>query len=119
IILEKCLNYLNDGISLRNINFSQSERKNILNFNFLTYKPVIYIANVDRHYKNNIYVQKLNEIGFRENSPVILHCFMNNGEFIANSQRTILHALIDNIMFFLKLNTFFTTNINMTRSWIY
>ena len=45
-VLNKCKNNLEANIPLRRISFSEDELKLLKNFNFLTIKPIIYVANV-------------------------------------------------------------------------
>ena len=45
--LEKSRNFLENGNSLRNLSYSQSQEDTIKTFNLLTYKPIIYVCNVD------------------------------------------------------------------------
>lgn len=117
--LKKCLNGLYNGLVLRNVKFSQTEIKNIQKYNFLTFKPVIYIANVNENYINNFHFEKLKKIGSRENSPVISYCADCSDKSKSSLNNNILNMLIKNIISLLQLQTFFTVNINMVRSWIY
>lgn len=120
-ILKKCLHGLYDGLTLRNMQFSKTEIVNIQKFNFLTFKPVIYFANVDKDNRDNIYLKKLKKIGFHENISVISHCCaINNDKSTSQLKQsnTILYMIANNIISLLQLNTFFTVNINMIKSWL-
>lgn len=119
-ILEKCLHGLYNGTALRNIQFSTMEIENVQKFNFLTFKPVIYIANVSEKYIDNVYLKKLQKIGFYEKSTVIPYCMLYTQtlQFQSNNKNYILNMIINHIISLLKLNTFFTVNINMVRAWM-
>lgn len=119
-ILNKCLRYLYAEICLRKKFFSPTEITYMQQFNFLTFKPIIYIANVNKNYINNIYFQELKQLGSHESIPVIPVCaVLQNSEHQLIDQKYILNTIINNILSLLKLNTFFTINANMAKSWIY
>lgn len=132
-VLNKCLINLYNGIVLRKVQFSYVEKINILKFNFLTLKPVIYVANIDMTYKNNIYLNKLNNIISSDEKQLIVSCcasslLLNNTDMnydcdhyvsdIINQRKYILKNIINNIFFVLNLHTFFTINASMIRAWI-
>ncbi|WP_159715490.1 redox-regulated ATPase YchF [Blochmannia endosymbiont of Camponotus nipponensis] len=126
--LKMCLGYLYDGVPLRKIYFSKTEKINIEKFNLLTIKPTIYIANIDEELvTNNEYLDKLRILASDEHMPLILCCTMS---FLLNNksdhttsytqqQSSILYDIVNVIFTMLNLRTFFTINLNMTRSWIY
>lgn len=119
-ILQQCLKYLYNGKMLRTIQFSKIENQYIQQFNFLTFKPVIYIANVNEHYINNNYFQELKLLGIHDSIPVIpFRAMVNNFSDQIEEQKHILNSIVNNILTLLKLNTFFTVNTKMIRSWIY
>lgn len=122
-LLETCLDKLYHGIMLRNIQFSQIEIKNIQKFNFLTFKPVIYIANVSQTYhNNNVYFKELKKIGYDFDIPIISYCGINNIQYLSQKKDNnfiLLNMIINNIMSLLKLSTFFTVNLNMIKAWIF
>lgn len=119
-ILKKCLHSLYNGIVLRKINFSNIEIEHIKELNFLTIKPIIYIANVDEKNINNIHFKKLQKIGLNENIPVIPYCAINSNKlkYQSNNNDYFLNTIINNIISLLQLNTFFTVNTNMARAWL-
>ena len=47
--LEKTRDLLEDGYSLRSFNYSESQVDVIKAFNLLSYKPIIYVCNVDEN----------------------------------------------------------------------
>lgn len=119
-ILEKCLTYLYDGIALRHIDFSKIEIAYIQQFNFLTFKPIIYIANVNENYINNNYFKELKTLSIHEQTSVIPFCgVVNVSKFKVVNQNNISNFIINNILSSLQLYTCFTVNVNMVRAWIY
>ena len=45
-VLKKCVDALTNNIPLRHLEFSEDELLQLKNFNFITLKPIIYVANV-------------------------------------------------------------------------
>ncbi|UDG80352.1 redox-regulated ATPase YchF [Candidatus Annandia pinicola] len=52
-LLETCLYNLENGKMLNTINFKEDERNYIKSINFLTFKPMLYVANNDENLINN------------------------------------------------------------------
>lgn len=133
LVLNKCLICLNNGVLLNTIHFSRIEQINIQKFNFLTFKPIIYIANTNKTYKNNLFLNKLNFLSSNKNKSIISCCasslllndfnFKNNHDNHINNiviqRKYILEKIIDNIFYLLNLHTFFTINTRVTRAWIF
>ncbi|URJ32551.1 redox-regulated ATPase YchF [Blochmannia endosymbiont of Camponotus sp.] len=127
-VLKKCLDYLYDGVFLRRVHFSKTERTHIEKFNFLTNKPIVYFANVDeKSVANNIYLNKLSAFASNDGIPLISCCAMlsllNNRDdhvkITMKPRTTILYDMVSAIFSVLDLCTFFTINLHMTRAWIY
>lgn len=129
-ILNKCLIYLNKGVLLHNILFSHVERIIIQEFDFLTFKPVIYVANVNFMDIKNIYLQKLKSIIVSHKNTLIVSCcavsllsYDSNAKdnYISDfvkQKKYVLKNIIKNIFYILDLHTFFTVNTHMARAWI-
>ncbi|URJ31063.1 redox-regulated ATPase YchF [Blochmannia endosymbiont of Camponotus sp.] len=126
-LLKKCLECLYNGVFLRKIQFSNIERINIERFNFLTIKPIIYIANIDeKSVINNIYLNRLHALASNEQAPLVSCCAMlpllknkNNGTRVTMERKeSVLHDINNTIFSVLNLCTFFTINLNVTRAWI-
>ncbi|URJ31526.1 redox-regulated ATPase YchF [Blochmannia endosymbiont of Camponotus modoc] len=127
-VLKKCLDYLYEGVLLRRVHFSKTERTNIEKFNFLTNKPIVYFANIDeKSVTNNIYLNKLRALASNDNIPLISCCAMlsllkNRDDCVKvamKQQKDILYDIVSVIFSVLDLRTFFTINSHMTRAWIY
>ena len=57
-VLVKCEEALKKNVSIRNIDLSEEEKLAIKSYNFLTMKPIIYLANIKEEdiNQNNVYV---------------------------------------------------------------
>lgn len=133
-LLNKCLINLNNGILLREVQFSSVEQIKVKKFNFLTFKPIMYVANISTKNKNNIYLNKLkNMFSSIENKLIVPCCALsllsydfnlknncNDHAFnIVKKQKDVLkNNIIENIFYMLNLCTFFTINMRMIRAWI-
>src|SRR5574344_697503 len=76
-LLKKIKNILSSGKMTRLTEFSDAEEKIIKNYNLITNKPFIYLANIsedDLLSGGNSYVDKVREIASKEKSSVILMC---------------------------------------------
>ncbi len=72
VALEKCKPALEAGKNLRQVEFTKADKEAIKNFNFLTLKPVMYIANVSEDgFENNPYLDEVKEIAAKEGSIVV------------------------------------------------
>lgn len=72
VALEKVKPALEQGKMLRAVDFTKEELFALKGFNFLTLKPMMYIANVSEDgFTNNPYLDKLNEYAAKENSIVV------------------------------------------------
>ena len=76
-LLEKILPVLEQGKSVRSLEFSENEKTILKNFSLLSIKPIIYVANVNEDDmiddgKNNKYVKILEEYSSSENSGIVV-----------------------------------------------
>lgn len=72
IALEKVKPALEQGKMLRAVEFTKEDLFAMRGFNFLTLKPMMYIANVSEDgFENNPYLDKLREYAAKENSIVV------------------------------------------------
>ena len=72
VALEKCKPALEEGKMLRQISFTKEDLHALRGFNFLTLKPVMYIANVSEDgFTDNPYLTKLEDYATKENSIVV------------------------------------------------
>ncbi len=132
-VLYKCRDNLVQNIPLRSIDFSDEELKIIKAFNFITLKPIIYIANVtemDLVLKNNANVNKLqNYVG---DSKVVLMCAKIESELVEFNdlekkvflnelgiEDSGLNQLIKLTYEILGLRTFFTAGSDEVKAWTF
>ncbi|WIF94766.1 redox-regulated ATPase YchF [Caminicella sporogenes] len=76
-ILNTIKSTLEDGKSARILKFSDEEEKFVKSLNLLSYKPIIYVANVSEddlieNGGNNEYVEKVKEFARTENAEVVV-----------------------------------------------
>ena len=63
---------LEEGKMLRTVDFTQADREALRNYNFLTIKPVMYIANVSEDgFTNNPYLDAVKKLADEEGSIVV------------------------------------------------
>ena len=135
ILLKKVIKYLNEGVMLRSVSFDENEIKVLKNYNLITIKPFIYLANVseeDLLNDGNVYVNKVREVASSLGSPVILMCAKieselseldedSKKEFLADLgiQNSGLDQLIHITYHMLGLKTFFTVGSDEVRAWTF
>ena len=120
---------------LRSVSFDENEIKVLKNYNLITIKPFIYLANVseeDLLNDGNVYVNKVREVASSLGSPVILMCAKieselseldedSKKEFLADLgiQNSGLDQLIHITYHMLGLKTFFTVGSDEVRAWTF
>ncbi len=74
-LLEKILPVLEEGQSVRTLNFNEEELKLLKGFQLLTAKPVLYVANVGEDgFENNPHLDEVIKFAISENSEVVAIC---------------------------------------------
>ena len=132
--LEKAKKALEDGKSLRTVDFSEEELLAIKSFCFLTLKPIIYVANIseDDINKDNEYVKIVEEYAKKEGSQVVTLCAKveeDLSELEDEDKKEMLEALeleesgLDKLIHatykILGLRTFFTVGTDEVRAWTF
>lgn len=133
--LEKSKEALEKNIPLRQVKFSDDERKLLKSYSFLTLKPIIYLANVseeDLENKDNEYVIKVKEYSKKENSQVVSLCAKieeDLSELTVEEKEEMLEALgmkesgLDSLITatydILGLATYFTVGKDEVRAWTF
>ena len=133
--LNKCKNNLEANIPLRRISFSEDELKLLKNFNFLTIKPIIYVANVsedDIAVGDNKYSLAVKGYAEAEGSGVIVMCTKLEADLagLEDEERIeflesvgIKNSGLDKLIFasynLLGLKTFFTVGTDEVRAWTF
>ena len=134
-VLNKCKNNLEANIPLRRISFSLDEQKLLKNFNFLTIKPIIYVANVsedDIAVGDNEYSLAVKNYAEAEGSGVIVMCTKLEADLagLEDDERIeflesvgIKNSGLDKLIFasynLLGLKTFFTVGADEVRAWTF
>lgn len=134
-VLNKCKNNLEANIPLRRISFSLDEQKLLKNFNFLTIKPIIYVANVsedDIAVGDNEYSLAVKNYAEAEGSGVIVMCTKLEADLagLEDEERIeflesvgIKNSGLDKLIFasynLLGLKTFFTVGTDEVRAWTF
>ena len=75
--LEKAKAALLENIPLRQVDYSEEEKKILKSYSFLTLKPIIYLANINEDEvgsDDNEYVLKVKDYAKKENAPVVKLC---------------------------------------------
>lgn len=134
-ILRKCKESLLLNKPLRSIGLEEEEIQVIKAFNFITLKPIIYVANVDEEdvvLGENDYTKKVLEFANKENAGVIVMCAKMESELAEldeESKKIFLADLgitssgLDRLIFatynLLGLKTFFTSGKDECRAWTF
>lgn len=134
-LLEKIKENLLANFPLRRMEFSEDELMILKPFNFLTLKPMIYMANVnedDLLNKNNEHVLKVEGYAEAEGAKVIKVCAKIEEELsdLNEEEKTLflndlgieesgLNKLIKATYSILGLETFFTAGTDEVRAWTY
>ncbi|CAL4319895.1 redox-regulated ATPase YchF [Buchnera aphidicola] len=128
-ILEFCLNHLENGNMIKTLNLTSEDLILIREYNFITLKPIMYIANISNNIENNESLKKMLDFVCQENNSCIpirifeeskkpylkLHnC--NNVNLVKNKESKI-NDIIQYGYKLLKLQTFFTAGKKEIRAW--
>ena len=132
-VMNKCKSYLVENRPLREVSFTEEELKVIKPFNFITLKPIIYLANVtemDLVMKTNKYIDSLQN--YVKVSKVILMCAKIESELVEfddlekqvflkelGIEESGLNQLIKSTYEILGLRTFFTAGSDEVRAWTF
>ncbi len=131
-VLEKLAAALNEGKSVRQVSLTEEEAAVVQILGLLTYKPIIYAANVseDDLATGNKYVEQVRQIAAQENAQVVVVSAQveselieipeeERGEFLASLgvKEGGLKSLIRATYELLGLRTYFTSGEKETRAW--
>jgi len=133
--LRKSRDSLEKSVPLRLVEFTEDELSIIKNFNFITLKKVIYVANVDEvsaSVGDNEYSLKLKELAAAEGASVVVMCAKLESELADLNEDEkkvflldvgITNSGLDKLIFatydLLGLATFFTSGIDECRAWTF
>jgi len=129
-IIEKFLDGLSQGINARNIFCSKDDIAQIKEFNLISLKPVIYVANVDESENNQKAIEKVKEKASQDDSEVIEMCNQLEAEIseLGSDKEEFLKEIgleepgldrfIRTAYNTLGYKTFFTAGEKEVRSWV-
>ena len=133
--LRKAKDALEKSIPLREVDFTSEELDKIKSFQFLTMKPILYLANVseeDLSKEDNQYVKELREYLKNTNTRIIKTCCKVESELaelsIEEKQEMLemlgikssgLDDLINATYSLLGLKTYFTVGSDEVRAWTF
>ena len=130
-LLEKVKAVLDEGQPIRSLEFDSNEQKQLKQWQFITAKPVLYIANVDESgLKGNDKVAAVEKLAAAENSKVVIICaaieaeiaeldeadqqdFLQSLELDEPGLNRVIRAAYD----LLGLQTYFTAGEKEVRAW--
>ena len=129
-IIEKFLDGLSQGTNARNIFCSKDDISKIKEFNLISLKPVIYVANVDESVNNQKAIEKVKEKASQDGSKVIEMCNQLEAEIteLGSDKEEFLKEIgleepgldrfIRTAYNTLGYKTFFTAGEKEVRSWV-
>ena len=129
-VIEKFLEGLSQGTNARNIFCSKDDIAQIKEFNLISLKPVIYVANVDENEDNQKAIEKVKEKASQDGSKVIEMCNQLEAEIseLGSDKEEFLKEIgleepgldrfIRTAYNTLGYKTFFTAGEKEVRSWV-
>ena len=133
--LEKSKEALLENKPLRQVEYTEDERKLLKSYSFLTLKPIIYLANIKEEElgnPDNEYVKQVKEYALKENAKVVSLCAKIEEELSEMSpedkkelleglglEDSGLNKLITATYDILGLATYFTVGKDEVRAWTF
>ena len=133
--LEKAKAALEENKALRQVEFTEDEKKLLKSYSFLTLKPIIYLANIKESElgnPDNEYVKQVKEYASKENAEVVSLCAKveeDLSELTKEEKQEMLEALgleesgLDKLIQatydILGLATYFTVGKDEVRAWTF
>jgi hypothetical protein len=135
-VLQRCQTTLMNNQPIRTLKFTKEEQLLIKNFNFLTNKPMLYVANIDEDeivdFKDNEYVKIITDFAHNEGSEVVVISAKIESELseLDDEEKAMfleelgviepgLDKLIKRSYFLLGLETYFTAGVQEVRAWTF
>jgi hypothetical protein len=129
--LRKLKAHLDEGLPVRTLSLSDSERPLLRDLHLITAKPVLYIANVDEGgFDGNPHLQAVRELAVGEGAEVVAICAAIEAEIaqLDDADKTEfltdlgleepgLDRVIRSAYKLLGLQTFFTAGVKEVRAW--
>ncbi len=131
--LNKIRDHLDQGLPARTLALNPDELKSIREYQLITLKPMMYVANIDEaSEQDNEYVQQVQRRGAEENADVVVICAEieaeisqleddDRDEFLADIGETEpgLNRVIRAAYHLLDLGTYFTSGEKQARAWTF
>ncbi|QVL45175.1 MAG: redox-regulated ATPase YchF [Methylophilaceae bacterium] len=130
-LCEKVQTHLDSGAPVRTLDLDEDEKQLLKPLCLITVKPVMYLANVDETgFENNPHLDKVVELGKKENAPVVCICAKVEGEISEldeedkllfleelGQEEPGLNRVIRAAYSLLGLETYFTAGVKEVRAW--
>jgi ribosome-binding ATPase len=130
-LCEKVQAHLDSGAPVRTLDLDEDEKQLLKPLCLITVKPVMYLANVDETgFENNPHLDKVVELGKKENAPVVCICAKVEGEISELDEEDKLlfleelgqdepglNRVIRAAYSLLGLETYFTAGVKEVRAW--
>lgn len=130
-LCEKVQAHLDLGAPVRTLDLDDDEKQLLKPLCLITVKPVMYLANVDEAgFENNPHLDKVVELGKKENAPVVCICAKVEGEISElddedkllfleelGQEEPGLNRVIRAAYSLLGLETYFTAGVKEVRAW--
>lgn len=130
-LLEKVFSHLDQGEPVRSLNLTEDEFLVIKEYCLITFKPTLYIANVqDDGFENNPMLDKVNDLAAKEGANVVSVCAAIEAEIVQldeEEKKEFLDDLgleepgLDRVVraaySLLNLSTYFTAGVKEVRAW--
>jgi ribosome-binding ATPase len=130
-LCEKVQAHLDSGAPVRTLDLDEDEKQLLKPLCLITVKPVMYLANVDETgFENNPHLDKVVELGKKENAPVVCICAKVEGEISEldeedkllfleelGQEEPGLNRVIRAAYSLLGLETYFTAGVKEVRAW--
>ncbi|BBI01171.1 ribosome-binding ATPase [Buchnera aphidicola (Nipponaphis monzeni)] len=131
LVLEVCLNHLKKGYMLNSLFFNEQDKNIIKKFNFITYKPIMYVVNINDSKKDSDILDNLLKFLKLKKCHIISFCALSK-KFnlnvnvqtkvqISNNENLYCEKLNEVILSgfnLLGLHTFFTVGKKEIKSWV-
>ena len=132
-VLQKLFDHLSDGQPVRTCELNEAEQETTKHLQFITSKPVMYVANVNEDgFENNPYLDKVREFAAAENAGVVPVCAAMEAEIIQldeedkemflaemGMEEPGLNRVIRAGYELLGLQTYFTAGKKEVRAWTF
>lgn len=135
-VLQRCQDTLMDNRPIRTLKFTKEEQFLIKNFNFLTNKPMLYVANISEDeiadFDDNEYVKIITDFAHAEGSEVVVISAKIESELseLDDEEKAMfledlgvtepgLAKLIKRSYYLLGLETYFTAGVQEVRAWTF